>query len=60
MISALMQCRADSYRYTSEGRYSAPLHFIDAEDTPPEKCGVVFKRDCGGTGCVVAAIGNYV
>jgi hypothetical protein len=26
---------ADSYRYTEEGKYSAVLHFIDAEDDVP-------------------------
>jgi hypothetical protein len=51
---------ADSFRYTAAGRFTAPFHFIDAEDSPPESCGVVFKRDCGSRGCVVEAIGNYV
>lgn len=50
---------ADSFRYTAAGRFTAPFHFIDAEDNPPESCGVVYKRDCGSRGCVVGAIGNY-
>ncbi|KIX94503.1 uncharacterized protein Z520_09889 [Fonsecaea multimorphosa CBS 102226] len=50
---------ADSYRYTSEGGWSAPLHFIDANDNPPESCSVDFSRDCGDAGCSVSAIVNY-
>lgn len=29
---------ADDYRYTTAGRFSAPYHFIDAEDNPPSTC----------------------
>lgn len=50
---------ADSYRYTSAGRFSAPFHFIDAEDSPPSSCSVDFDRDCGNAGCSVSAIANY-
>jgi hypothetical protein len=50
---------ADSFRYTSAGRFSAKLHYIDAQDDPPERCGVQMKRDCG-EGCIVGGIGNYV
>ena len=50
---------ADTYRYTSDGRWSAPLHFIDANDNPPDECDVQFDRDCGDEGCVVSAIVNY-
>lgn len=49
---------ADSYRYTKEGRFSAPLHFIDADNDPPESCGVVYQRDCAAEGCVVGAISS--
>lgn len=51
---------ADSYRYTSAGRFSAPFHFIDANDNPPSSCGVDYDRDCGENGCVVSAVMNYV
>ncbi|PQE13682.1 nuclease s1 protein [Rutstroemia sp. NJR-2017a BVV2] len=51
---------ADSYRYTEAGKYSAVLHFIDAEDDVPRSCGVKYARDCGEKGCVVAAIQNFV
>ena len=50
---------ADSYRYTADGHWSAPLHFIDANDSPPDECDVVYDRDCGDEGCVVSAIVNY-
>ncbi|KOS22484.1 Nuclease PA3 [Escovopsis weberi] len=50
---------ADDYRATAAGKWSAPLHFIDAEDNPPESCNVDYERDCGPAGCVVSAIGNY-
>ncbi|KAK3112271.1 hypothetical protein LTR53_011628 [Teratosphaeriaceae sp. CCFEE 6253] len=50
---------ADSYRYTAEGAFSAPFHYIDAEDNPPATCNVDFDRDCGAAGCVVSAIANY-
>jgi hypothetical protein len=51
---------ADSYRYTSAGAWSEPLHFIDANDSPPTSCSVDFTRDCSGKGgCVVSAIANF-
>jgi hypothetical protein len=51
---------ADSYRYTSAGAWSKPLHFIDANDSPPTSCSVDFTRDCSGKGgCVVSAIANF-
>lgn len=50
---------ADSYKYTDEGAFSAPFHYIDAEDNPPETCNVHFDRDCGDAGCSVSAIANY-
>ena len=51
---------ADSYRATKAGHFSAPFHFIDANDEPPSSCGVDLDRDCGAGGCVVSAIANYV
>ncbi|KAJ7893736.1 putative nuclease PA3, partial [Mycena olivaceomarginata] len=39
---------ADTFRATAAGAWSAPLHFIDAEDNPPTTCnGHNFARDCG-------------
>lgn len=51
---------ADSFRYTANGRFTAPFHYIDSKDDPPLKCGVALDRDCGLAGCVVGAISNYV
>lgn len=50
---------ADSYRYTTAGKFSAPYHYIDANDNPPSSCGVDLDRDCGDEGCVVRALQNY-
>lgn len=51
---------ADTFRSTAAGAFSAPLHYIDAQDNPPETCEVDFDRDCGEEGCIVSAIANYV
>ncbi|KAJ5464516.1 Nuclease PA3 [Penicillium daleae] len=50
---------ADQYRTTTAGKWSAPLHFIDAEDNPPTSCNVDYTRDCGSSGCSISAIANY-
>ncbi|KAF2446348.1 hypothetical protein P171DRAFT_453766 [Karstenula rhodostoma CBS 690.94] len=50
---------ADSYRYTAEGAFSSPLHYIDALDDPPASCNVDYERDCPEEGCIVSAIANY-
>lgn len=50
---------ADSYRYTDEGAFSAPYHFIDALDDPPKSCNVDYERDCTSGGCIVSALANY-
>ncbi|KAF7715894.1 Uncharacterized protein PECH_005769 [Penicillium ucsense] len=50
---------ADSYRTTAAGKWSAPLHYIDAEDNPPTNCNVDYARDCGSAGCSISAIANY-
>lgn len=50
---------ADEYRATAAGRWSAPLHFIDAEDSPPSNCNVDYERDCGSHGCSISAMANY-
>ncbi|CAL5873920.1 uncharacterized protein PFLUO_LOCUS8204 [Penicillium psychrofluorescens] len=50
---------ADDYRETTAGEWSAPLHFIDAEDNPPSSCNVDYDRDCGNSGCSISAIANY-
>lgn len=50
---------ADDYRGTDAGAWSAPLHFIDAEDSPPSDCNLDYDRDCGSEGCSISAIANY-
>ncbi|KAJ6164646.1 hypothetical protein N7470_003318 [Penicillium chermesinum] len=50
---------ADDYRETKAGKWSAPLHFIDAEDNPPSDCNVDYNRDCGNAGCSISAMANY-
>ena len=50
---------ADSFRYTAAGRFSAPFHYVDAEDNPPSSCSVTVSRDCSGS-CILTAIANYV
>lgn len=49
---------ADSWRYTTEGAFSASFHYIDALDSPPTSCNVDLERDCGDA-CVVSSIANY-
>lgn len=51
---------ADSYRYTSAGHWSSPLHYIDANDDPPNSCSVDYSRDCGSKGCSVSGVQNFV
>ncbi|KAL7898933.1 S1/P1 nuclease domain-containing protein [Trichoderma sp. SZMC 28014] len=50
---------ADDYRATTAGAWSAPFHFIDAEDNPPTSCNVDYDRDCGSAGCSISAMANY-
>jgi hypothetical protein len=39
--------------------WSGPLHYSDAEDSPPTACSYDYKRDCPDGNCVVGAIANY-
>ena len=51
---------ADSVKYTSGYTWSAPLHFVDAEDSPLSgSCSVQETRDCGDEDCILTAIANY-
>ncbi|KAI0323505.1 nuclease Le1 [Cubamyces sp. BRFM 1775] len=51
---------ADSVKYESAYRWSSPLHFVDAEDSPLSgSCSVEEQRDCGDEDCILAAIANY-
>ncbi|KAI0742212.1 nuclease Le1 [Daedaleopsis nitida] len=40
-------------------KWSADLHFVDAEDSPPTSCSVNEQRDCADGICILAAIANY-
>ncbi|KAH9160634.1 nuclease Le1 [Lactarius sanguifluus] len=50
---------ADTVHSQTTFKFTAPYHFIDAEDNPPSSCSVDLARDCGASGCVVSAIQNY-
>ncbi|KAJ3576285.1 hypothetical protein NP233_g521 [Leucocoprinus birnbaumii] len=50
---------ADDVRSQSAYAWSAPLHFVDAEDNPPTSCSVSESRDCGDNDCILGAIANY-
>lgn len=50
---------ADDVRSEKAFAWSAPLHFVDAEDNPPTSCSVSQTRDCGSNDCILAAIANY-
>ncbi|KAL5114539.1 hypothetical protein ACEQ8H_007572 [Pleosporales sp. CAS-2024a] len=50
---------ADTYRATTAGKFSAPYHFLDALDSPPQTCDVDYERDCPKEGCIISAIANY-
>lgn len=49
----------DTYRKEPGGEFSAVYHYIDALDQPPQKCNVVYERDCADEGCIVSALANY-
>jgi len=51
---------ADNVRHTHGFTWSAPFHFIDANDEPlAGSCSVDQRRDCGRKGCLTTAIANY-
>ncbi|KAJ3921036.1 nuclease Le1 [Lentinula edodes] len=51
---------ADDVRSEAAFSWSAPFHFVDAEDNPPTSCSVEQMRDCSsGERHVVSAIANY-
>ncbi|KAI0740080.1 nuclease Le1 [Earliella scabrosa] len=51
---------ADNVRYTSGYTWSAPFHYVDAEDSPlAGSCSVQETRDCGRGNCILTAIANY-
>ncbi|KAL0947357.1 hypothetical protein HGRIS_013474 [Hohenbuehelia grisea] len=50
---------ADEVRSQAAFAWSADLHFVDAEDSPPASCSVSETRDCANGFCVLTAIANY-
>lgn len=59
---------ADAYRYSSVGKWSKALHFIDVQDSlvpngchynNTDNCTFVYERDCVDDVCVAGAIANY-
>ncbi|KAJ3813853.1 nuclease Le1 [Lentinula aff. lateritia] len=50
---------ADDVRYEAAFSWSAPFHFVDAEDNPPTSCSVEQMRDCSSGTCILSAIANY-
>ncbi|KAF8973833.1 nuclease Le1 [Flammula alnicola] len=50
---------ADDVRSETAFSWSAPFHFVDAEDNPPTSCSVSETRDCGNGQCILTAIANY-
>ncbi|KAK0245383.1 nuclease Le1 [Armillaria nabsnona] len=43
---------ADTVRSESAFSWSAPFHFVDAEDNPPTSCSVSESRDCSSGTCI--------
>ncbi|KAF9569802.1 nuclease Le1 [Agrocybe pediades] len=50
---------ADDVKSEAAYKWSADLHFVDAEDNPPTSCSVSESRDCSNGQCILTAIANY-
>ncbi len=51
---------ADTVRHTKGYTWSAPFHFVDANDSPLDgSCSVDETRDCGSGKRILSAIANY-
>ncbi|KAI0808380.1 nuclease Le1 [Fomes fomentarius] len=51
---------ADQVKSQAAFRWSADLHFVDAEDSPlTGSCSVDEQRDCGNGFCILTAIANF-
>lgn len=59
---------ADEYKYSHDGGWSKPLHFVDVQDTlvpngchynNTDNCTFVYERDCVNDFCVAGAVANY-
>ncbi|KAH0845146.1 hypothetical protein AYO21_01594 [Fonsecaea monophora] len=50
----------DKVRHMPQFAYTRGWHYIDAQDSPPQRCGINMTRDCAvEAGCVVSAIANH-
>ena len=52
---------ADDFKYTHDGWWSKPYHYIDAHDlveVAPVACFVHYPSDCSDEGCIIDAIAN--
>ncbi|KAM5542535.1 hypothetical protein V8D89_003994 [Ganoderma adspersum] len=51
---------ADQVKSETAFKWSADLHFVDAQDSPlTGECSVDEQRDCANQDCILAAIANY-
>ena len=59
---------ADAYKYSHDGGWSKPLHYVDVEDSlvtngchynNTDNCTFVYERDCANDFCVAGAVTNY-
>ncbi|PIL37753.1 hypothetical protein GSI_01447 [Ganoderma sinense ZZ0214-1] len=51
---------ADQVKSETAFKWSADLHFVDAQDSPlTGECSVDEQRDCADQDCILAAIANY-
>lgn len=50
---------ADSVKKKKGYTWTAPLHYVDAEDDPPRSCSLDFDRDCADGKCILTAIANF-
>ncbi|KAF9015409.1 S1/P1 nuclease [Cyathus striatus] len=50
---------ADDIKSSSAYAWSSTLHYVDAEDNPPNSCSVSESRDCANGKCILTAIANY-
>ena len=48
----------DEIKSNASYNWARSLHYIDAHDAPPRRCGIV-SSDCAPEGCLVSAIQNY-
>ncbi|KAI9142241.1 S1/P1 nuclease-domain-containing protein [Paraphysoderma sedebokerense] len=50
---------ADQIKRNRKYQHTAPLHYVDTNDDPPNSCSYQTARDCSDNKCVVSAIKDY-